>query len=113
MVGSGDAWADWFAGTNARFLAAPCPKLLLVPDPDRLDPELVVAQMQGKYQLRPIAGAGHVLHEDAPDKVAEAILTFLSRAGLTAGSEARLLAARLERSRAAAAGGGAAERGPT
>ena len=103
MVSTGDAWRGGVEGTNARLLAAPCPKMLLLPDADRLDRELIVAQMQGKYALRLVAGVGHVMHEDAPDKVAEAILQFLSRARLTADLEAHMLAERLERSRAAAA----------
>lgn len=114
MQASVDCWRDWFAGTTARLLAAPCPKLLLLADAESLDGPLTVAQMQGKLQVRVIAGAGHVLHEDAPDKVGEAITAFLSRHGITREAEAALLAAKLTRAReqaqrtAAAAAVGAA-----
>ena len=52
--------------------------------------------------VRPVPGAGHVLHEDAPDKVAEALRAFLSRHGLSSRAEEALLREKLRRARAAA-----------
>ena len=37
---------------------------------DRLDRELMIGQMQGKYQLVVLPEVGHFLHEDAPVKTA-------------------------------------------
>jgi hypothetical protein len=99
MLSSVEHWEDWFRGTNDRFLAAPCPKLLILADLEALDGPLTVAQMQGRFQCRPIAGAGHLLHEDAPDKVGEALCSFLSRSGVTRGAESALLEAKLKRAR--------------
>lgn len=105
MTESEPHWRGWFTGTNDRFLAFPGPRLLLLADDlDRLDDALLTAQMQGKFMLRIVAGAGHVVHEDAPDRVAEAIRTFLARSGITAHADATLLEAKLQRARAAAAG---------
>lgn len=36
---------------------------------DRLDKELAVGQMQGKFQMQIVGHVGHAVHEDAPDKV--------------------------------------------
>ena len=88
--------------TTARFLAAPCARLLLLPDADGLDAPLAAAHMRGACEVRPVPGAGHVLHEDAPDKVAEALRAFLSRHGLSSRAEEALLREKLRRARAAA-----------
>ena len=58
--------------------------------------------MRGALEVRPVPGAGHVLHEDAPDKVAEQLRAFLSRHGLSSRAEAALLQEKLRRARAAA-----------
>jgi hypothetical protein len=108
MRNSAPYWEGWFAGTTARFLACAAPRMLVLADVDRMDSlgmPLTVAQMQGKFRLQVIAGAGHVVHEDAPDKVAEAIASFLSRNGLTEAREHELLAARLAALSARAARG--------
>ncbi|RYG79385.1 MAG: hypothetical protein EON59_16315 [Alphaproteobacteria bacterium] len=78
--------------------------MLIITSPDKLDEDLLVAQMQGKFETRIVLGAGHVIHEDAPDKTAEGILHFISRHGLTKDGEAALLRAKLERARTATHG---------
>ena len=97
-------WRACFEGCNAAFLALPCPQLLLLAGgADRMvDPDMIVAQMQGKYTLKVIAASGHVVMADAPDKVAAEVFSFCSRAGLLATSEGALLEARLKRAREAA-----------
>jgi len=62
-----------------RFLGIRAPKLLLLAGVDRLDKELMVAQMQGKFQMQVLSSVGHIVHEDAPDRVAEHIASFLAR----------------------------------
>ena len=59
-------WRGWFEGISTQFLAAPGAKLLLLAGVDRLDKELTIAQMQGKFQMHVFNGAGHSIHEDAP-----------------------------------------------
>ncbi|KAF7386046.1 hypothetical protein HZH68_012912 [Vespula germanica] len=72
-------WFGWFKGLSASFLNVPVPKVLLLAGVDRLDRELTVGQMQGKFQMQILPACGHAVHEDVPDKVAEAIATFMVR----------------------------------
>ena len=72
-------WTSWFQGLSARFLAAPGAKLLLLAGVDRLDRELTVGQMQGRFQMQVLPQVGHTVHEDSPDRVAEVIASFLVR----------------------------------
>lgn len=65
------------------FLNVPQPKLLLLAGVDRLDKELMVGQMQGKFQMQILPQCGHAVHEDSPNEVADAIASFLVRNKLT------------------------------
>nr|CAG4651052.1 EOG090X07NZ [Simocephalus serrulatus]SVE94290.1 EOG090X07NZ [Simocephalus serrulatus] len=80
-------WPGWFHGLSAKFLAIPVAKLLLLAGIDRLDRELTVGQMQGKFQMQVLPQCGHAVHEDVPDKVAEVVATFLVRNRLTSPSD--------------------------
>nr|CAG4649408.1 EOG090X07NZ [Scapholeberis mucronata]SVE93670.1 EOG090X07NZ [Scapholeberis mucronata] len=80
-------WPGWFHGLSAKFLAIPSAKLLLLAGIDRLDKELTVGQMQGKFQLQVLPQCGHAVHEDVPEKVAEVVATFLVRNRLTTPSD--------------------------
>ena len=53
------------------------PKLLLLAASDRMDKELTIAQMQGKFKLSVISNVGHIIHEDDPKKTAEVIDNFV------------------------------------
>ncbi|CAB3980844.1 phosphatase methylesterase 1 [Paramuricea clavata] len=72
-------WQGWFNDMSRLFLSCPVPKLLLVAGRDRLDKELTVAHIQGKFQLHILPKCGHAVHEDDPDKVAEMLATFMTR----------------------------------
>ncbi len=72
-------WPGWFGGLSQRFLSAPASKLLLLAGVDRLDRDLTVGQMQGKFQMQVLPQAGHAVHEDLPDRVADVLATFLVR----------------------------------
>lgn len=72
-------WEGWFDGLSKKFLEARGGKLLLLAGTDRLDKELMIGQMQGKYQLAVIPEAGHFIHEDAPDKTASILVEFYKR----------------------------------
>nr|CDS16369.1 protein phosphatase methylesterase 1 [Echinococcus granulosus] len=72
-------WRGWFSNMSSLFLSVPEPKLLLVAGVDRLDKELTIAQMQGKFQLKILPRAGHAIHEDSPDEVASCLAHFLLR----------------------------------
>ncbi|KAJ6611157.1 protein phosphatase methylesterase [Mycena sp. CBHHK59/15] len=72
-------WSSWFTGLSGAFLAARTARLLLLAGTDRLDRELMIAQMQGKFQMIVVNGVGHMLHEDDPTHVAEILLDFWRR----------------------------------
>ena len=72
-------WREWFKGLSLRFLGVSVPKLLLLAGVDRLDKDLTVGQMQGKFQMQVLPQCGHAVHEDSPAEVAEALATFVIR----------------------------------
>lgn len=55
--------AGWFRGLSASFLAARTARFLILAGTDRLDRELTIGQMQGKFQMSVVTGVGHMLHE--------------------------------------------------
>jgi protein phosphatase methylesterase 1 len=77
-------WSGWFNGLSNMFLSCNVPKMLLLAGVDRLDKELTVGQMQGKFQMQVLPQCGHAVHEDVPDRVAEVLATFLIRQKLAA-----------------------------
>ncbi|KAL9714485.1 Protein phosphatase methylesterase 1 [Leucoagaricus gongylophorus] len=56
-------WQSWFIGLSSNFLAARTARLLVLAGTDRLDRELMIGQMQGKFQLVVVPGTGHMIHE--------------------------------------------------
>ncbi|KAF5020824.1 hypothetical protein F66182_7147 [Fusarium sp. NRRL 66182] len=91
-------WEDWFVGLSKKFLEARGGKLLLLAGTDRLDTELTIGQMQGKfttaypfsnnrsdhnsigkYALQVFPEAGHFIHEDLPEKTAISLVDFFRR----------------------------------
>ncbi|KAJ7503263.1 Alpha/Beta hydrolase protein [Mycena galericulata] len=72
-------WSGWFTGLSSAFLDARAARLLLLAGTDRLDRPLMIAQMQGKFQLEVINGVGHMLHEDDPTTVASILIDFWRR----------------------------------
>jgi len=79
LAASEQHWPGWFRGLSERFLSAPTSKLLLLAGVDRLDRELTVGQMQGKFQMQVLPQAGHAVHEDLPDRVADVVAAFAVR----------------------------------
>ncbi|GAA5860674.1 hypothetical protein JCM3774_006247 [Rhodotorula dairenensis] len=72
-------WRGWFTGLSKKFLACRTAKLLLLAGTDRLDKDLLIGQMQGRYQLEVYPDVGHCVHEDAPERTAEILLSFWER----------------------------------
>uniref|UniRef100_A0A1I8IIP4 Protein phosphatase methylesterase 1 n=1 Tax=Macrostomum lignano TaxID=282301 RepID=A0A1I8IIP4_9PLAT len=72
-------WSGWFHGMSRKFLEVPAAKMLLLAGVDRLDRELTVGQMQGKFQMQLLHRSGHAVHEDHPEHVAEVLASFLVR----------------------------------
>lgn len=75
------SWAGWFKGFADAFIKAHPYKILILPTIDRLDTPFTIGHMSGKFQLSVINGTSHCVHEDAPEKVAEIIMTMIKRIG--------------------------------
>lgn len=84
---TGHFWEGWFKDMSKLFLSCPVPKLLILAGIDRLDKELTIGQMQGQFQMQVLPRCGHCVHEDAPDKVAEVLTSYLVRLKLAAAKE--------------------------
>ncbi|KAM0790177.1 hypothetical protein ACM66B_005496 [Microbotryomycetes sp. NB124-2] len=72
-------WRGWFEGLSSKFLSARTARLLLLAGRDTLDKELMIGQMQGKFQLEVLPEVGHCVQEDAPEKTADLLLKFWRR----------------------------------
>ncbi len=79
LLASAPYWRGWFDGLSERFLGVRCARLLLLAGADRLDKELMIGQMQGKYQLVVFQDVGHCLQEDAPERTARTLVDFWKR----------------------------------
>ena len=53
--------------------------MLILAGTDRLDRELMIGQMQGKFQLVVLPEAGHFVQEDVPERTAELLVEFFKR----------------------------------
>ncbi|CAD7696439.1 unnamed protein product [Ostreobium quekettii] len=72
-------WRGWFTGLSELFLAVKAPKLLALVGTDRLDRELTIGQMQGRFQMAVLPSSGHAVQEDNSEKVAEIVQKFVER----------------------------------
>lgn len=72
-------WEEWFQGMSQKFLVGRGAKVLILAGTDRLDKELMIGQMQGKFQLVVIPEAGHFVQEDVPEKTAGLLSEFFKR----------------------------------
>ncbi|KAK3709256.1 Protein phosphatase methylesterase 1 [Vermiconidia calcicola] len=72
-------WESWFTGMSQKFLKGRGAKMLMLAGTDRLDRELMIGQMQGKFQLVVLPEAGHFIQEDVPEKTAELLVEFFRR----------------------------------
>eukprot|EP01147_Barroeca_monosierra_P007646 gene7646-9883_t len=69
------------SGLSNKFLLCPCLRLLVLAGVDRLDKQLTIAQMQGKFQLHVVRDSGHSIQEDCPDNVAQVVASIVNRMG--------------------------------
>ena len=72
-------WEDWFKGMSQKFLRGRGAKMLILAGTDRLDKDLMIGQMQGKFQLVVLPEAGHFVQEDVPEKTAQLLVEFFRR----------------------------------
>ncbi|GMS91556.1 hypothetical protein PENTCL1PPCAC_13731 [Pristionchus entomophagus] len=76
-------WIGWFKGLSSTFLSCAPPKMLVLAGTDRLDKELMIGQMQGKFQTTLLPRVGHAVQEDSPDRLADELARFAVRYRLT------------------------------
>ena len=55
---------DWFKGLTNSFLSIRVPKILMLAEKERMDKELTIAQMQGKFRATVLHNVGHYMQED-------------------------------------------------
>ena len=77
LMASKKYWNDWFIGLTKSFLSIKVPKTLMLAGIERMDKDLTIAQMQGKYKLSILRNVGHIMHEDVTDKVMGVIDDFI------------------------------------
>lgn len=58
------SYQGWFKGLSHTFLNIHIPKVLLTAEKERMDKELTIAQMQGKFKVVIIHNVGHSVQED-------------------------------------------------
>lgn len=73
-------WIGWFKGLTKEFLTSKFCKILMLPSNDRMDKDLTIAHMQGKFKLVTFFGeVGHCMMEDDPFQTAAAFNELLSK----------------------------------
>lgn len=72
-------WVDWFKDLTRQFLELRVAKQLLLAGSDRMDKELIIAQMSGKFKMVVVNDVGHAIQEDNPHKTAEVFKDFLQK----------------------------------
>lgn len=77
-------WDTWFEGLSKNFLNLSQLKLLVLSTHETLDKQLIIGQMQGKYQLIVFNNTrcGHFIHEDLPGQIGVSVLEFIKRNGV-------------------------------
>lgn len=79
LLASKQYWTEWFTGLTNIFLDLRIPKQLLLAGNDRMDKDLTIAHMQGKFKMVVVDNVGHVIQEDRPDAVAQVFKQFLEK----------------------------------
>ena len=75
-------WNTWFNGLSNNFISFPKAKLLILAAHETLDKELIIGQMQGKYELVVFNNnqkSGHFVQEDLPNFVALRVEEFICK----------------------------------
>ena len=84
LLDSKPFWNEWFIGLTKAFLSCNIPKMLMLAGIERMDKDLTIAQMQGKYKLSIMRNVGHIMHEDKPDEAMKFINEFIHTFRITA-----------------------------
>lgn len=79
LASTKEYWEGWFTGMSKNFLSGKAAKLLILAGTDRLDRDLMIGQMQGKFQLQVFPESGHFVQEDQAERTAEVLTEFYRR----------------------------------
>lgn len=77
LMASKQFWTEWFIGLTKAFLSCKIPKILMLAGIERMDKDLTISQMQGKFQLSVVPDVGHIIQEDDPVKTMKIIEDFV------------------------------------
>jgi len=77
LMHSQSHWSGWFKGLTTSFLNIKVPKILLLAGAERMDKELTIAHMQGRFRLKVIYDVGHSIQEDNWKETANICYDFL------------------------------------
>ncbi|PRP89850.1 hypothetical protein PROFUN_00192 [Planoprotostelium fungivorum] len=72
-------WKGWFTDLSKTFLSVKGHRVLILAGTDRLDKELTIAHMQGRFQLILFPTCGHTIQEDDPQRTAQALLQLQTK----------------------------------
>ncbi len=72
-------WLGWFKGLSSTFLSSKVAKICFIAARERLDKELEIANMQGKFKLVTFPNVGHCMMEDDPVAMAKNCHLILDR----------------------------------
>jgi len=61
LLASKAYWTEWFTGLTNCFLDLRIPKQLLLAGNDRMDKDLTIAHMQGRFKMVVVDNVGHVI----------------------------------------------------
>ena len=84
LLDSKPYWNEWFLGLTKAFLSCYIPKMLMLAGIERMDKDLTIAQMQGKYKLSIMRNVGHIMHEDKPEEAMKFVKEFIHTFRITA-----------------------------
>ena len=88
LMSSKDYWLGWFTGLTQDFLTSTHPKIFMIADKLRLDKEMIIAHMSGKFKLVSFGQhTGHCMMEDDPKAFARACRDFLAKFKICMGVE--------------------------
>ncbi|KAJ3444088.1 protein phosphatase methylesterase-1 related [Anaeramoeba flamelloides] len=79
VVSSLQYWESWFQNLNQNFLSIKATKVLVLSNLEHMDKDITTAHMSGKFQLIPSNRAGHAVHEDVPDYLAQKTISIVNR----------------------------------
>lgn len=79
LIESEKFWLHWFKGLSQDFLNSKFSKICFIAARERLDKELEIANMQGKFRLVTFPNVGHCMMEDDPIATAKNCHMVLDR----------------------------------